>query len=205
MREFFKQELERLHLTTGLQQYSKLTDSEYTDLLDILVGECAKFPLIPDKDKQEYIQEFMISDPEFIGFNKRIIWKWMNMVNKNYIVTQAQYEEPKHPPAPPEIAQKYIDEWITELGKIGNSASLDEQVKENRRKHVEEMKARFGVPADKRAEIEAARVKPVCAHSQLVQVDSADNFKWCLDCGAKFPLEEPGSVTEPLEAKSRRV
>lgn len=117
MRDFFKQELNRLHLTTGLQQGFKLTDQEVTDLLDILCAECAKFPLIPEKDKQIYIQEFMKTDPEFIGFNKRVIWKWLNIANRKHLPKdQSQFTEIPWVP-PTQEQQEKINAMLQQWGK----------------------------------------------------------------------------------------
>lgn len=171
MREFFEKQLSLLHLETGLQQLSKLSDLEYTDLLDILCAECAKFPLIPDQVKQESIQEFMKTDPEFIGFNRRIIWKWLNVVNRKYLpVDQSRYtEDPNHKPAAPEIAEMYLEQWKTELAKVGNpQAAQPEGIKDHR---VALMKEQFG------------RIE--CKHTGL-RVPISDTIEVCNDCGEEL-------------------
>lgn len=169
MRDFFRTELKRIHLTAGLQQYNKLQDAEITELLDILCAECAKFPLIPDKDKEAYIREWMKADPEFIGFNQRWLWKWLNVVNRNYIVSQADFsEDKKHAPASPEIADKWLEEWRRDLSKIGNPQPRTDNIKDQR---IQDLK-------DNLAAIE-------CKHPKEV-VQEVNGTIYCLDCGQRF-------------------
>lgn len=98
MRDFFKSELKTLHLKTGLQQYYKLSDlpdgkEQIRDLLDLLVKECDKFKLIPNEAKKKIVQDYMITDADFQGFNPKILWKWFNMENRKYLPNPAAFNE----------------------------------------------------------------------------------------------------------------
>lgn len=179
MRDFFKAELKRLHLTTGLQQYFKMSEAELKELLDLLCSECAKFPLIPDDDKKKYIQEFMTSDPEFIGFNKRTIWRWFNLVNKKYIIGQSQHTETETVVPPyaeyltfceqegivPASEEEYdkpvtteqIGSYLSKM-KLGLGAyETAEQAAANRAAWVADMQSKHGVPKQARARIQEER------------------------------------------------
>lgn len=170
MREFFKAELKRLHITTGLQQYFKMSDrpEEITMLLDELVIQCEKFPSIPDEDKKKLIQEFMITDAEFIGFNKKILYKWFNLVNKNYIVNQSQFQEDEnHEPASPEIADKYLQEWSEALSKMDDRITSTEGIKNLQVKRMQEQYSKFE-----------------CKHTGEFIVDEKGRI--CCDCGKEL-------------------
>lgn len=174
MREFFKAELKTLYLKTGLQQYAKLSEmpdskNQITILLDLLVKECEKFDRIPDEDKKKIILDYMITDPEFQGFNPKIIWKWLNTENKRYIVTQSQYEEINTTPAPPEIAEKYITEWREAMSKIGSVESTRDGIKDHRIQMLKEQLT--GIE---------------CKHPQESIIEISETEKGCLDCGKKW-------------------
>lgn len=179
MREFFKTELARLHLTCGLQQYFKMSKEEVKDLLDLLCAKCAHFPLIPDKDKQEYIREFMMTDSEFLGFNPKILHKWLNVVNRGYIVGQSDYKETKTiaPPyadyvksceaagLPPVSEEDYdkpingqmVNEVLQHMKSTLGTTDIAEDVAKNRANWVEEQQRKFGVPKEKLKEIQEER------------------------------------------------
>lgn len=179
MRDFFKHELSRLHLTTGLQQNFKLTDSEVTDLLDLLCAKCAQFTLIPEEEKKKFIQEAMLSDSEFLGFNAKILHKWLNILNRGYIETQADYRESKTV-APPyadyvkscveagltpaseedydkPVSAQAVNQVLQHMKSTLGTADLAEEVAKNRASWVEEQQRKFGVPKEKMEKIQEER------------------------------------------------
>lgn len=198
MRDFFKIELERLHLTTGLQQYAKLNDDEFTQLLDILCAKCNQFSLIPDAKKQEFIREAMITDTEFLGFNAKILHKWLNVLNRGYIHTQAEYQESKPVPyseyvewckkegLEPHSEQDYdkpirnedIQKYQERLkASLENGASTEAQALLNRAKWLEEQRAKFGVSPEKRAEIHLERMQRLWS-KECFNDDATENENW---------------------------
>lgn len=182
MRDFFKTELERLHLTCGLQQYAKLSDSEFTELLDLLCAKCAQFTLIPDSDKQKFIRQCMETDSEFLGFNAKILHKWLNVLNRGYIHTQAEFQESQAAVPPygeyvkmcevmgitPSSEQDYdkpvrtenIQKYIAETkASLDNGQTTAAQAAANRAAWIEEQRQKFGVSPEKRAEIQEERYR----------------------------------------------
>ena len=126
MRDFFRSELKTLHLKTGFQQYFKLSEmsdsaEQIKTLLDLLVAECDKFPMIPDADKKKIIQTCMIEDADFQGFNPKILWKWFNAACRRFIATQADYQEEdpaSFVPCPPEeraAIDKMVQDYLKQL------------------------------------------------------------------------------------------
>lgn len=125
MRDFFKQELKTLHLKTGLQQYFKLQEMEdwekqFEILLNSLELACKEFPYIPDEAKQKIISENIIKDQGYTSLNSRVVWGWLNSNKTIYWESQADYQEITREPAPPEVADKYLEEWRQSVMKIGN-------------------------------------------------------------------------------------
>ena len=172
MREFFKKELEQLHLKTGFQQYFKLSDEEFTNLLDLLVAECDKFPMIPDVDKKKIIQTCMIEDADFQGFNPKILWKWFNAACRKFIVSQSQYQEEdpaSFVPCPPEERERLIKEWREALSKVGNpQVARPDGIKDHR---IQKMRDGFrGIE---------------CKHPTLIDVSDTEDV--CNACGKSFP------------------
>lgn len=174
MREFFKAKLLSLHIETGLQQYFKMSEmadfkEQFAALLDGLVLVCSWFPLIPDEDKKEIVSECMITDSEFIGFNKKIVWKWMNARNPRYFKELAhQDSKSEGEPASAEEVEKYLKEWREAISRIGNPQAISEGIKDKR---IQQMKEQFG--------------KIECKHTDLVDISETE--KGCIDCGKIFP------------------
>ena len=173
MRAFFKSELETLHLKTGYQQYYKLSEmhdgpEQIKTLLDLLVNECNKFPLIPDADKKQIILRFMIEDADFQGFNPKILWKWFNIVNKNYIVGQSDFVENEKDfvPMDPEKWDAMLNQWKVDIAKIGNpQVARPDGINDQR---IQQMKDAFrGIE---------------CKHTGI-RIDVSDTEEVCNDCG----------------------
>lgn len=173
MREFFKAKLLSLHIETGLQQYFKMSEmadfkEQFAALLDGLVMVCSWFPLIPDEDKKEIVSECMITDSEFIGFNKKIVWKWMNARNPRYFKELAHQEtKAAGEPATHEQVEQHLKEWREALAKIGNP-----EVKEGGIKNlfVKRMKEQHE--------------KMECKHTGKFIEDAKGRI--CCDCGQKL-------------------
>lgn len=124
MRDFFKQELKTLHLKTGLQQYFKLQEMEnwekqFEILLNALEFACKEFPYIPDEAKQKIISDNIIKDQGYTSLNSRVVWGWLNGNKNVYWEGQSDFHEITREPAPPEVANKYIEELLSNISKIG--------------------------------------------------------------------------------------
>lgn len=173
MRDFFKSQLEALYRTCGLQQYAKMSEmpdgaNQIKLLLDDLVQVCTWFPLIPEREKERIISEAMLVDQEFIGFNKKFVWKWLNTQNHKYFPDQSRYvESPEVERLPKEVTDKYIDDWKAELAKTNNALTTRaDGIKDQR---IQQMKDNFG--------------KLECKH--ITWMYFSDTEEICNDCGAK--------------------
>lgn len=181
MREFFKAELKNLHLTTGLQQYFKLSQmpdskEQIKMLLDLLVKECGKFPLISEEDKKTIIQTYMIQDAEFQGFNPKILWKWFNIENRKYLPQgQSQFddrvvERVVNTPEQQAAIDALLVQWKEDLAKIGNPEPRTDGIKDQR---IQQMRDSFN-------SIE-------CRHTGL-RVPVGEGVEVCNDCGKEFKV-----------------
>jgi hypothetical protein len=184
MRDFFRHELETLYLKTGLLQHSKLSAMKDAEvqikmLLDLLVAKCAHFPLIPDSDKQEIIRERMIDDADFQGFNPKILHKWLNAENAKYLPqSQSQFtEDLNHKPAPPEVADKYIEQWREVMAKIGDPQYMTSGIKDQR---IQQMKAQF----------ETIECKHISETGQSEYWEFEPGVLTCMACAHKKKKEE---------------
>jgi hypothetical protein len=124
MRDYFKNLLQHLDKLTGLKQYEKLLQTtnpkeEIKLLLDILCRVTDQFPFIPDEDKKRIIDDAVVADPEFIGLNAKIIFKWLNHKKANFFQEMAHKENaPSDPPLEGEALQKRLAEWQEALAKL---------------------------------------------------------------------------------------
>src|SRR5687768_8008154 len=125
MRDFFKDELISLERKTGLKQYDRILErdsweKDKDDLLDELCGVCNKFDYIPNEDKAKIIRQNIITDQEFIGFNARVIYKWLSGVKAIYFKEQA-HQQTETPPEDYKILEgperdAKLKEWLASLG-----------------------------------------------------------------------------------------
>lgn len=133
LRDFFKQELETLQAKTGIRQLENMMakeatwESDLSTLLDLLVAECNRpaFKLIGVDVKMDIIRESIISDKDFIGLNAKFVYKslvnWWYANGDRYLERHMQSlpKEDRPEPAPPEVREKYIQEWFQKLDKVG--------------------------------------------------------------------------------------
>lgn len=137
MKEFFQQCLEELEDVTGIRQLHWLRqacedqatfDRRKTVLIDSMVMACQQFGFIPELAQQKMIRKMMIEDQQYDSLNSRTIHKWLTLAANSYR-THSQFNEddltPRDQngkPAPalsPEESQKYIDQIMENISKIG--------------------------------------------------------------------------------------
>ena len=125
MRDFFLQLLNKLDKLTGLKQMDKLMSmpnhkQEINDLFDILCRVSDQFGYIPKDDQQRIISENVITDPEFIGLNAKIVFKWLSAAKGPYLKTLEQTEPmPEgYKPLEGEDRAKAIQEWQDSLKSL---------------------------------------------------------------------------------------
>ena len=135
MREFFLQCLKDLEPLTGIRQLfflqSDLEDGERKKnvLIEGMIQTSLKFDYIPEEAQQKFIKRMMVEDQAYDSLNSRTIYKWLSMAATAYR-THSQFTEEDLTPrdengnpteaAPPEVADKYIQEFMANLAKIGN-------------------------------------------------------------------------------------
>lgn len=137
MKEFFQQCLEELEDVTGIRQLHWLRqacddqsafDKRKKILIDSMVTVCLQFPYIPEKAQQKVIRKMMIEDQQYEGLNSRTIHKWLTLASNSYR-THSQFNEddltPRDSegkptdPAPPEVAEKYIEQLKEIIANTG--------------------------------------------------------------------------------------
>lgn len=124
MREFFRQELKSLELKTGYKQYERLLEREkweedLNQLLDAMCRVCDLFPYIPEEDKKAFIQEAVLTDQDFTGYNARTIYKWLNAKRARYFVEEAHkgMDVQAEPVTGPE-REEWLKKWNESLGVL---------------------------------------------------------------------------------------
>lgn len=131
MRSYFLTLLQNLDKFTGMKQYEKLLQTpdykkEINTLLDILCRVTDQFPYIPDADKQRIISDSVISDPEFIGLNAKIVSRWLNQKKDIFFKELAHQEnESKDEPLTGEAMQQRIDEWLHAVNEIEDNFKVE--------------------------------------------------------------------------------
>lgn len=126
MRDFFIQCLKDLESLTGLRQLfflqSDLQDGERKKnvLIEGMILVAKKFDYIPEEEQKKIISRMMVEDQDYDSLNSRVIWKWLNLHKDKYFEGQSHYEEINTKPAPPEVADKYIEQVKESLKQIGN-------------------------------------------------------------------------------------
>ena len=142
MREFFKQCLEDLEALTGNRQmYFFATDPDgqrkLKVCLDGMVLASKDYPYIPEESQQKIISEQMVKDQTYEALNSRTVHKWLTQASNAYRTHSHFTEEDLTPrdqdgrptdPAPPEVADKYYQQWLASLAKIGTGLPTMEQI-----------------------------------------------------------------------------
>lgn len=124
MHSFFKQQLVSLERTRGLKQYDRMLEKddwekEVKDLIDGMCRVCLRFDHIPNADKMKIIENNVITDEGFTGYNAGIIYKWLNQASPRYFKEVAHMHEEQSEPAPiveGEERQRWLKEWQNSLG-----------------------------------------------------------------------------------------
>lgn len=172
MQNFFKSELKILPTKVGIDQAEEIVrgaESKEIALarLNEVTLQWAKITNEPPFDKmtcevkKRVIQHQIINDESFskveygkkIGFNSRIVLKWLakhwethgELIERKL---QREKEEAEFKPCPPEIADKFIDEWKRSLGAVSFKSSFDgieTDIKKIEREDLERVEARKAV------------------------------------------------------------
>lgn len=201
---FFLDQLEDLELNTGCNQFARLhalpnAVEEIDKLVNILVGACMSpaFNQIPLAARMSHIADQTLKDPLFAspgygqvsGFNKAIVLKWLNAVNKNYIVGQSDFQESKTP------VPSY-DEYLT-MCALNNTEPLTEAeyTKPADTDRIGMYMRKIGDIAETMTVREVRSVRSVrsieCKHTGL-RVSVSDTHEVCNDCGQEFEKIEAG-------------
>ena len=142
MRDFFKQCLEDLEALTGNRQmYFFATDPDgnrkLTVCLDGMVLAAKDYPYIPEESQKKIIREQMVKDQNYEALNSRTVHKWLTQAANAYRTHSHFTEDDLTPrdeegkpttPAPPEVADKYYQQWLSSLAKIGTGLPTIEQI-----------------------------------------------------------------------------
>lgn len=78
-REYYKQSLEQLPATTGINQLRGMTKDQITHLLDTLEQVSRRFAtVIPYPQQKTLLSKAMLQDQEFYGLNARWVYKHLS-------------------------------------------------------------------------------------------------------------------------------
>lgn len=174
MRRFYLNLLQNLDKLTGHRQYEKLRElpnykDEINGLLDVLCRVSEIFKYIPEEAQKNIVSDSIITDPEFIGLNARILYKWFNLRKDIYFKEAAHIEKESEPPVTGEKREEWLKIWEQQLGKMEdafavkplsnaelmreklhgkdakptNYKPIDEEAVEKKRLHTEYIKANY--------------------------------------------------------------
>lgn len=144
MKDFFMQLLENLHLIAGLRQleniYATYSDTpegqtkankEVAELIKTLCEACAEHSYIPVDQQQKIIVRESRTDKEYKSLNYRVVWGWLDKNKHLYFKEEAHKESaPSAPPVTGEVREKYINQLLEAISKVGNPQTTRAPVKE---------------------------------------------------------------------------
>lgn len=133
MKEFFKQCLEDLESLTGLRQlYFLQSDEDGRRKIDVLlmgmVLACESYPYIPEEAQRKIIRDQMVKDQSYEALNSRTVHKWLTTAANSFrahsqfdadLLTPRDRDGNPCEPAAPEVAEKYMKEFQSQLEKVG--------------------------------------------------------------------------------------
>lgn len=149
MRDFFRQCLNELEDRTGLRQLFFLKsqcaneaefDKRVNIILDSMVYASKSFSYIPEESQQKYILRMMVEDQDYDHLDSRTVHKWLNL-HKDKHMTTPKITEEEMTPAPPEVAEKYIEQFKEAVLKVGNPVIEVPSLEETKR--VETGRSKF--------------------------------------------------------------
>jgi hypothetical protein len=128
MKDFFTQCMKDLYALTGIEQVRWMQNDmvsgkrDFDLCVDAMVETCKQFPYIPEVNQKEIIRKMMVSDKDYKSLNSRTIYAWLSLHKDVHYRGQTHYQEPEAGEiAPPEVAEKYIQQFKDNLMKIGTT------------------------------------------------------------------------------------
>lgn len=162
MREYFLDLLNNLDTLAGLRQLEKIyaaagddrgaAINEINKLLNALCNVSKLFPYIPEAEQQKIISQAVISE-DFPNLNANLVYKWLNRHRDKYFQESHHVkQEPEAPPVTGEAKQKWIDQWLKEVDKIGKATPIvtgrDPKMEWLRKRPVEMQELGYTPPTD---------------------------------------------------------
>lgn len=151
MREFFFDLLNELDKLRGLKQLEKIhtafpdekeAKQEIKKLIDILCAVSDQFPFIHQNDQKKIIQHGVISDPEFIGLNAGIIYKWLFRNKDKYFKESHHVEHQREAkPLTGKEREEWIKKWNESLAAFPMHKRLEGEALEVEKKKVDGLRA----------------------------------------------------------------
>ncbi|MDA1120893.1 MAG: hypothetical protein O2887_10465 [Bacteroidetes bacterium] len=89
MKDFLKKTFLRLPITSGIDQAQKLGPSGSKELIADLEKTCNRFKL-PERIKEQIIDDGIMNDPDFYGLNSKILFKWFSRYIERMKLTAPQ-------------------------------------------------------------------------------------------------------------------
>ena len=126
MKDFFRQQLSKLHLI-GIRQVDYLSKEDVEILLSELEKITKKFSYIPEPRQQAEIEKQLIEDLDAKdGLTLRNVWKWMYKISPLYWNATRISEEdltPKGPILEGEQRDYYLNKWRESLTQMQDNFS----------------------------------------------------------------------------------
>jgi len=124
MTDFFKHAISRMVIINGVDMVSMLTAEELDELVSELVslGNAYPFKHIPEATKKKIVNDNIQHDDSIVtvpfgqkpGLNRKVLERWYSRWIDRYglpeLVNPNQDEKEQHAPAPPEVADKYLNQ-----------------------------------------------------------------------------------------------
>lgn len=162
MREYFLDLLNNLDTLAGLRQLEKIyaaagddrgaAITEINKLLDALCKVSGYFPFIPETEQQKIINQAVISE-EFPNLNANLVYRWLNRHKDKFFKESHHIKpEPEAPPVTGEAKQKWLEQWLKEVDKIGKASPIvterDPKLEWLRRRPAEMQELGYTPPSD---------------------------------------------------------
>jgi hypothetical protein len=124
MYTFFKQQLKNLEINRGLKQYERMLEKDdWEKEIDALISGmcrvCLQFDEIPNKEKKRIIENNVITDTNFIGFNAGIIYQWLARERGKFFQELQHRQEQKSEEPKPILEgaarEAMLQKWLSEI------------------------------------------------------------------------------------------
>lgn len=125
MKDFIIHCLKDLESLTGIRQLYFLEQrddgaKQIETVINGILFACKRHSYIPEEAQMRIISQMMMEDQDFDSLNGRVVNKWFEVNKGHWYFSTPKITEEELTPAPPEVADKYAKELLSNIEKIGN-------------------------------------------------------------------------------------